>query len=171
MHLEISFRFSARDGGGTLVSDWIKRMKQGDDDARRRGELDNGLRLHCASVIKAKAPMLWASIVEKVEADCREINQTFKDDIRRCCRFERRGPQEFTLIGNTSPQNALRLELIIDALGVGQNFFADGVRQADIGLLRFGVDKSDEVYLSDLDGRLSDPGRISELLIRKVIQE
>jgi hypothetical protein len=171
MRLEISFRFSAWDGGRTPVSDWIKGMKQREDDAKQCGQVDDSLRLHCVSVIKAKAPMLWSSITEQVEADCKELNQTFKDDIRRCCRFDRRSPNEFTLVGNTSPQKGLRLELIPDALGVSHNLFADGARQGSTELLKFGVDKADEIYLSGLGGRLNDPGRISELLIRKVIEE
>jgi hypothetical protein len=148
-------------------------MKQKEDEALQQGQLENQLRLHRAGIIKAKAHAFWLSITEKVEADCAELNETFKDDIRRCCRFERRGPEEFTVIGNTAERYALRLHLNLDALGIGEEFFSGQAapRRVDRKLLEFGVDKNENLYVRGLSGQLADPGYVSELIIKRVIQQ
>jgi len=171
MHLEISFRFSTEERGRSSVSDWIKGMKQKEDEAKQQGQLENNLRLHRAAIIKAKAPAFWLSITERVEVDCAELNETFKHNLRRHCEFQRRDPDGFVVTGKTPALNILRLNLNLDALGVDQEFFAGEVRRANRGILEFGIDTNDEIYISGLGGQLNDPGRISEQLIKKVIQE
>ncbi len=153
------------------MADWIKQIKEKDDYEVQKKHQENELRLHRAAVIKAKAPAFWASVVERIEADCKELSETFKDDIRRRCTFARHGAGEIELRGNTTARSILRLKLNLDELGVDQEFFTGEERRAHREMLGFGTDKDDELYLLGVSGHLTAPERISEGLIKKVMRD
>ena len=153
------------------MSDWIDRIKQNDAEKSEDNRLENEMRLHRASVIKAKAPAFWGELNDRVESDCEKLNLTFKDDLRRQCSFTRIGPSEFELRGSVSGSSVLRVRLNAEAQTIDQELFEGrGDRGKRRESLVLNIDRNENLILDGLRGPTGDPAVLSEALIRKVIQ-
>jgi hypothetical protein len=78
------------------MSDWIKELKSAADAATSKKGHEAEMRLHCAEVIRARAPAFWQALVERLQTDCPRLNDTFPNDLSHECIFSPDGQDRFT---------------------------------------------------------------------------
>ena len=62
--------------GSSAVSNWIDKLRSDRETQKAQERREQEWQLHCAELIRAKAPDLWAALVEQIASDVREINAT-----------------------------------------------------------------------------------------------
>jgi hypothetical protein len=73
------------------MSDWIDGMKTRDEERVESQRRADELRLHKARIIRARAPVLWAAVIEQIEDDLEKLKTAFPDDASRHGELSRDG--------------------------------------------------------------------------------
>jgi hypothetical protein len=80
-----------------IMTDWIDRLRQQEQDARRLREGEQEIKLRTNRMIDAKLPDFWHSIVEVTEAEAKRLQEAFPDNARYATTFKR-DAEGFTLL-------------------------------------------------------------------------
>jgi len=92
------------------MPDWIDKIAEKDKAQAGQRQTQEELRLHRAKVISAKAPEWWDALIERLQADCSKLRETFPDDRRRHCSVIRNG-LDWELQGCKLPWKILNMRL------------------------------------------------------------
>lgn len=153
------------------MSDWITKLKQSDDDAARKAQTEDELRLHKAKVVEAKAPSFWESVLDQLEEDCVKLSKAFPNEFRRQCAFARQG-LGCELHGHAEGNRILRLSL--DAKGTAiDHELISGIgndrrsRRSSLAIL---ADSQESLYLMEDTFRFNSSEIIAEAFIKRVCE-
>lgn len=151
------------------MSDWIKKLREHVDEDVKTKQHESEMRLHRATLIRAKAPAFWQSLTERVKADCQKLSEAFRDDLSRQCSFEMNRHDVFQVQGHPNARSVtLRLHLNLEGLRIDQELFT-GLDSPQRTALNFDLDKNEKLFITGIAGMIGAPEDCSEPLIKQVI--
>jgi len=166
------------DGAGEIsaMADWIDKLKE-NELAREAGQREqNQIRLHNIEVIKAKAPAVWQSLKNAVQADSEKLRREFPDNSEYHCTFEQPGPNHFALVRDSLEQ-ARRVDLKFNLEGhfieMVESFCrerAGKYENIDESQIKISVNQADNLELRIGNAIQSVPS-LSERLCRTLFKE
>ena len=152
------------------MSDWIKDLKQKEEDDQAAALRNEKAKLRRYHLIQDQAPIMWRSIIGQVKSDVAELAQHFPHDGAKHLKAIEEG-DSLVLVRVTPGHIYLQARWVEDGLLVGIE-----LKQADIDSekvvsrheIMFTVaDDSDKVFMS-IGGR-SNAKAISEYLIKMIL--
>lgn len=132
MRIEIAVKLDVRriseiaETRGGIMPDWIDKLAEKDRAQAERRQTQEELRLHNAKVIRAKASEWWDAVIERLQADCSKLRETFPQDQHRQCNLINNG-MDWELSGCKLPWKILNLRLNVDGQSVD---IVESIREA-----------------------------------------
>jgi hypothetical protein len=99
------------------MPDWIDKLKEKRKALAESGQTQEGLTLHAAKLIRAKAPEFWDSFIERLQADSSKLKEVFPHNINCQCTAVKTAIG-CELRGCKLPRQELRMRLNVDEQSV-----------------------------------------------------
>jgi len=154
------------------MSDWIDKMKSGEERDSQFNREQAASRLHKAKMISAKAPQVWEILIGQLKADSEKLNKTFPDDVARQCDFVQRD-LEYSLQNRKLPIRILSLSLNLEGHQIKMREATKHSIEYQPELkpespVLFKLDANDNLLFEWLGRSYTDPALLSEQFIKRV---